>query len=113
MTVLTEKQTQQILDGAFEQIKQTVIDEVTQRAAWDVDTAVSSVVKEVVSGFIKEEVAPEILTSLREKKSVLINAAIASAEDMAVQLAKALSATLAENLGKNYQRKKILEAMFG
>lgn len=112
MSILTEEQTQQIIDGALDQIKQAVIGEATEEASWRVKTAAGNAVTEIVTTFVKEEVAPEILTSLRERKSVLVNAAIASAENMAAQLAEAMSQKLAENLGGSYSRKKILEAMF-
>ena len=112
MGILNEEQTQQIVNGALEQIRQAVIDEAASEATWKVKTAVGNAVNELVTNFVKEEIAPEILTSLRENKSLLIQAAITSAEDMAVMLAKALTETLAENLGGSYNRKKILEAMF-
>ncbi len=112
MSILTEEQTKEILNGAIEQIREAVIDEATKGATWRVQESVGSAVNRVVTTFVQEELAPEIITCLREKKSVLIEAAIAGAEGLAVQLAEAMTTQLAENLGTSYKRKKILEAMF-
>ncbi len=112
MSILTKEQTQEILNGAMEQIKQAVINNAIKEASWKIQVALNDAVSGVVKTFVQEEVAPELLTSLTENKSALISAAITSAESMAIQLAKAMSAELADNLGSSYGRKKILEAMF-
>lgn len=58
------------------------------------------------------EVVPELLVSLTAKKSVIIEAAIMSAEVMAEELARAMTKQFVENVGSSYKRKKIFEAMF-
>ncbi len=112
MSILTEAQIADILDGAMEHIRKAVIDEAIQNAAHTVQVSLSQTVTGVVREFVKEELAPEIVTSLRENRSALIEATIASAESMAVQLATAMSEELAQNLGSSYKRKKVLAALF-
>jgi len=110
--ILTEEQKKEIIEGALEEIKQAVIKEATSEVSWQAKTTTSSAVHDIVEEFINKEVKPELLVSLREKKSAIIEAAILGAENMAVMLAKAMAASLAENLGTSYKRNAILKAMF-
>jgi hypothetical protein len=111
--ILTDKQTSEIINGALEEIKKAVIHEATNEVSWQAKTTVSTAVHDIVEAFINEEVKPELLVALREKKSALISAGILGAEDIAVMLAKAMSEKMAENLGTSYKRSEILKAMFG
>lgn len=112
MAILTPEQTKEILDGAIEKIRDAVIDQATSEASWHCKSAIEHEIREIVRDFVKSEIAPEIITSLNEKKSVIIEAAIVSAENMATMLAESMAAQLAENLGKSYQREKIFKEMF-
>jgi len=112
MGILTEEQTKAILDGAMKQVRDSVIEEAKSQATWAVKTAVASRVTEIIRQFVEDEIKPEILASLTKNKSILIEAALASAQDMAVEIAKAMTETVAENLGTSYKRKKIMEALF-
>ena len=79
MGILTDEQTKSIIDGAIDKIKDAVVKQATEEAVWACKRSIASSVDEIVQKFIREEVAPEILTSLQERKSVLIEAAIANA----------------------------------
>lgn len=68
---------------------------------------------DLVKEWVLNELKPELVASLEKKKSFLIDAALISAESMAENLAKAMSEQMAENLASSYNRKKILEALFG
>lgn len=110
--ILTEEQTQEIINGALEEIKQAVIKEATSEISWQAKSAASNAVHDIVEEFISKEVKPELLVSLQKKKSAIIDAAIIGAENMAVMLAKAMAEKLSENLGTSYKRSEILKAMF-
>ena len=110
--MLTEKQKEEIIKASFEEIKKGVVEEATRAASWQVEQALTGIVKETVRNYFNEKIAPLIVENLNDHKSQIIEAAVNSADAMAVELAKSLSASLAENLGTSYKRKKIFEAMF-
>lgn len=112
MTALTEQQQQEIIDLAFEQIKTQVIETAGRQASWQIEREIATSISGIVSEFIKAEIAPEIIVSLNENKSVIIQAAITAAEEMARLLAQNMTAQLAENLGSSYKRDKIFKEMF-
>ncbi len=113
MAILTEEQTKEIVDSAIEQIKKEVIAKATAAAVYKIGEVVATVVGQVIEEHIREQVAPEIIGSLDEQKSFIIEAAVVSAQDMAVALAESMAKSLAENLASGYKRDDILKAMFG
>ena len=62
--------------------------------------------------FVKTDVAPELIASLANNKSMIIDAAIIAAEEMAQSLATAMSQSLAEKLGNSYRRGVLIKALF-
>lgn len=113
MNILTEEQTKEIVSGAIEKIKEEVVKNATDHAIYASQSAIESSVSEIITKYIKEEVAPEILVSLSEQKSAIIKAAVVSAENLAVLLADSMTSALAEKLSRSYGRDKIITALFG
>ncbi len=113
MTVLSEEQMQEILNGAMEKIKESVIEDAIDSVSWAVKRSLTTEVDKLVGKFVKEEVGPELITSLDANKSMIIEAAIFSANKMALLLAETMSETLAERIGDSWKRDKIIKAMFG
>ncbi len=111
--MLTDKQKQEILDEAFEQVKAGVVENAIEHVDWNIKHELSTRTNNVVQEWVLNELKPELVASLNENKSFLIDAALVSAESMAKELAKVMSAKMAENLASPYDRRKIIEALFG
>ena len=111
--VLTDKQKQEILDEAFEQVKAGVIENAIHHVDWNIKSELAKRTNELVKNWVTEELGPELITSLDENKSVLIEAAIISAEKMAETLASAMAGQMVENLSSSYKRNEILKSLFG
>lgn len=111
--MLTDEQKQEILNDAFEQVKAGVIENAITHVDWNIKHELSTKTNELVKEWVLNELKPELVASLNEKKSFLIEAALLSAESMAESLANIMAEKMAENLANSYDRKKILEALFG
>lgn len=109
---LTPEQEKEILDAAFEHMKDTVIKTAVSSTSWKIEHELKEAVASIVTKFVADEIAPEILVSLNEQKSAIVQAAIVSADKLAVMLAESLTAKLAENLGRSYRRDEIFKKMF-
>jgi TRAP-type mannitol/chloroaromatic compound transport system substrate-binding protein len=112
MSLLNDEQVKEIVAGAIEQIKESVIQEATREVTWQVKSTVATEVNKIVGEFVRTEIAPSIIIELKEKKSIIINAAIASSQEMAKIIAESMTKKLAENLGTSYKASKILKEMF-
>ena len=110
--MFTEDQVNEILTGAFEQIKSQVIENSINQLEWDIKSRLSEEIKTVVHVFVTEEVMPELRQELILKKSEIVKAGVLAAEDMAQQLASAMAAKFSENLGTSYKRSEILKTLF-
>lgn len=112
MSVLTEEQQASIISEAMESIKTAVIERATNQASYTAKNAIQASVTKIVSEFIQEEIAPDIVAALVASKETIITAAVVSAESMATQLAKAMTDKFAENVASSYNRDKIIAALF-
>lgn len=112
MALLTEAQTKEIVNGAIEKIKESVVNEATNQAIWTTKDEIGKSIRDIVSTFVKEEIAPGILLELNKNKSLIIEAAVVSAQSLAETLAKGMADSLAENLGTSYKRDRILKSLF-
>lgn len=110
--MLTDEQKQEILNEAFEQVKAGVIKNAINHVDWNIKNELSTRTNELVKDWVLNELKPELVASLNENRSFLIEAAIISAETMAKSLAEGMAAAMAENLASSYSREKILKALF-
>lgn len=111
--VLTEKQQQEIIADAIEKIKATIVDRAVSSASWDIEQALAGEIQALIREFVKAEIAPELTSSLQANKKLIIEAALVSAQDLALMLAKAMTDSAAEVIGSDYQRKKLIQTLFG
>ena len=112
MDILSEEQQKEIIADAMEQIKSAVVSEATRQITWDVKNEVGKQIHSIVEDFIQVEVAPELKKLMIENKSLITDAAVTSANEMAEMLAKSITAKMAENLGTSYKRTEIFKALF-
>ena len=110
--MLSDEQKQEILNEAFEKVKNDVVENAISHVDWNIKNELSTRTNEVVKNWVNEVLAPELLISLNENKGVLIEAALVSAETIATELAKAMTSAVIENMSSSYSRKKIVEALF-
>ena len=111
-SLLTEEQKEELIKGAMDGISEYVVEQAKNQAVWTTKSVIQSKVGEAVSEYVKEEIIPALLIELQENKSMILDAAIMSASEMAVILAESMSRELAENLSQSWKRKKIFEALF-
>jgi class 3 adenylate cyclase len=111
--ILSDEQVQKILEESMETIKASIIEEATRQVTFKTEYAVAARVQDVVSDYIKEEIAPAIKEALAANKDTIVQAAVVAATDMSEKLTKALISAMTTNLADKYHRGKVMEALFG
>ena len=110
--MFTEEQTKEILEAALEEVKISVVEKAKVSVEWYTEREMAKQISLIIEEFVLKEVKPSILINLEENKSIIIDAAIIGATEMAKSLAEAMAGTMASNLADTYQRRKILEELF-
>ena len=110
---MTEEDLKQFLvDNKAEinaQVKQRLIEGLLVNHQWTMREHIS----DIVSEFMKTEIAPAVREYLAGEKSAILEAAVKAASEVSDMLAKNMVAQAAKNLQTNrYEFKKIMDAIF-
>jgi len=108
----SQEEISEMLQKAKGAVEADIIESVKNDIKWALDQAVNDAVKKTVEAFLKEEITPQIMESLRASKGVIVQEAIAAAHEMASSLAAKMAELLAKNLERDYTAKSIFKAMF-
>lgn len=90
-------------------VKQATIGKLIEQHRWDISEQVTKVVRE----FVAEEVIPAVKAELGSQRGAIIESTLTSLASISDNLAKSLSADAAKRIGSEWDRKKIISAIFG
>ena len=108
---LTDEQLGKILEDAKDQVIEASIQAVRDRISWSAKETISTQIKPVVEKFVQEEIVPELAELLVGQKSVILANIAAQANEIGEAFVKALFAKIAHNLGDDYKRRHVFEAL--
>lgn len=109
----TDDQIQEIINSAKVSLTEATAKELAKSVEQSITYQASQVVGEFAKTWVTENILPEVKRQLVENQDALIAVAAKSAEDMAIQLAKAMSESLKKTLESSYSRNDLLKKMFG
>jgi regulator of sirC expression with transglutaminase-like and TPR domain len=109
--VLPEIDIQELMKQAQEEIKQAAISSVKSQIKWTVERQLSEQIAPIVQKFVEEEIAPTLREQLIGQKSQILEQVALQVTPLAEAVAKAVLSQMAKNLGEQYQRTKIVEAL--
>jgi len=109
---MTEEQMKEILEGAQEEIAAALVEEAKLNVARELRFKLDRELTVIVTEFIKDEIAPEIQAHLLANKSVILDAALGTSNEVAEQIGTAILKSVTENLSSGYKRKRVMEALF-
>jgi hypothetical protein len=110
---LTDEQKQQIVDAAAIEIRERAVKQAVESLANWTSSAVSSAIDDEVRELVKREIVPAVREELMAKRPILIQAAVAAADDMATAIRKAMVDKLTAKLATDYEARQIFKQMFG
>lgn len=109
---LTPEQIASILEEAKPDIIKGLRDEAVRQAHWEMNPVVSKLINDEIVTFMTTEIIPEVRMALVDGKDGLLSVAIAAANQVAVDLATALTKDLQAKLEQSYKREQIFKALF-
>jgi hypothetical protein len=109
---LTDEQKQEIVDAAVAEIRERAKQQAVSGLTGYVQSAVQSAMWEEITAMVRAEVVPAVREHLLLNKAVLIEAATLAAGDMAVAIREAMLKKLTDKLSTEWERNKIVEALF-
>ncbi len=107
-TAEVERMIEESLPAIREKFKNAIAEQIERHA---VEQAVA-LVKAQVAEWTTANILPEIAKMLVAEKGGIIEAAQEAAKQIGVQMAAALATQAAENMTRNWNLRKIVEAMF-
>ena len=110
--VMTEEQMKAILQESQDEIATALVEEAKLNVARELRYKMDKDIGAIVTEFIRDEIAPEIRTHLVANKSVILDSALESSNEIAARIGKALLETLTENLSSSYKRNNVMKALF-
>ena len=90
-------------------VKARVIEKLLQEHRWEISEAITKTVRE----FVDVNVVPAVREALESQKGVIVATAVKSLANISDSLAKDLTMDAAKNSANEWQRKKIVQAIFG
>lgn len=109
---LTEEQVDALLKDAAPQVTSALISELKTCLDWNLKETAAELVRDHTTAWINENVLPEITAALVESKDGLVSLGLKVAEGAVQVTADALVQAIRKNLENNWDRKKIVEALF-
>lgn len=91
-----------------EKVKEAMLESIKRQFEWEIPNCL----KEIVTTFVKEEIAPEVKKELMDNKEVFIQGATDIIKGVPAELGKAIQEHLAKNLTNSWNLKKITDALF-
>ena len=104
---------QSLLEESRGQIAAAIVADAKSQLSWTVGRQLAEEIQPLIKEFVAKEIVPELQTRLLEQKSVILEAAAQTAVTVGESVAKRLIADAQNALQSNYQRTKIMEALFG
>lgn len=104
---------QSLLEEARSQIATAIVADAKNQLSWTVGRQLAEEIQPLVKQFVTEEIVPELQALLFEQKSVILEAAVQAAVLVGESVAKKLVTDAQNAMASNYQRTKIMEAIFG
>ncbi|MEQ8823792.1 MAG: hypothetical protein RIC14_05415 [Filomicrobium sp.] len=89
-------------------VKQAAIERLLEQHRWDITDQISKAVSE----FVAADIIPEVQKELASQKGVIVDTLIASFATLSDDLAKGLTKDTAKCVSDDWQRKKIIKALF-
>lgn len=111
--MLSQEQIQQAVSDAMPDVLRGLRREIEDRLVREAIQTASMAVQSQVNEWVKTNLVPEVLASLRQSKDGLIAAAPVMAATMVQALNSSLQQTITKKLESSYERKKIFEALIG
>lgn len=112
MFELSQEQIAKMSQDALKEIQEGLKDDIGKQIANGISYTVSREVSAVTEKFFKDEIVPSVQKALIDQKPIIIEAALASATELATVLATGMISSLTENMATSYKRKKIFDALF-
>lgn len=109
----TEEQIQEIINSAKVSLTESTAKELARTVESSITYQSNQVIGEFTKKWVIENILPEVQKQLVENEKALIAVAAKSAEDMAMQLTKAMNENLKKTLESNYSRNELLKKLFG
>jgi uncharacterized membrane-anchored protein YjiN (DUF445 family) len=110
--MLTQEQVNELLESAKPSIIEGLKRDISNSVTYTMKENAGQVIREHVTEWIKNNVIPEITKQLIEGKEGLIKAGFLLAESTCNMLMESMVKDLGKRLQNDWERKKILEAMF-
>lgn len=105
------------MQAILAEARQRIIDEsvasVKEQVKWTVGQELRSAIHPIVAEYVKKEIEPELKELLVGQKSSILEAAAAEMTAISGHIAKALTLTIAENMGTTYRQTAIMKALLG
>jgi hypothetical protein len=95
-------------DAIQAEVKKRAIERLLEDHKWDISGQVSK----AVNDFVAADIIPVVAAELATQKGAIISAVVASMADLSDTLAKGLAADAAKNIATEYERKKIIKAIW-
>jgi len=111
--MLTEEQVHAMVKASTADIERAARESIKASIAREMDCAVQNAVRAAADEYLAEHVKPRVLKMLVENDNKIVEAAVRFARAAGEALSKAMMAEFSKKMGMSYERKKILEAMFG
>lgn len=102
-----------ILEQAQEELKRETIESVKHDIQWTIERELTAQLAPIVQDFVKTEIAPTLREQLLSQKSEILSQVAVKVAPFAEAVAQAILDQMATNLGRGYQREKIVRAMLG
>jgi hypothetical protein len=109
---MTEADLKDFLEANKAEINKAVKDATIKQLLEEYRWPITDTISQVVTEFIKTEIVPEVKAALVGEKSAIVDAAIKACADISDTLAKGLMQDAAKNVGSEYRRKQIVDAIF-
>ncbi|WP_433705832.1 hypothetical protein [Paraburkholderia sacchari] len=109
--MLTQEQINEAVQDAMPDILAGLRNEIAETAIFHAKLTAQDAVQKAVSGWIVDNLVPEILRALVEGKEGLVAMAPLFAQSMAAEMQKAFADSITKKLETSWERKKIFEAL--
>lgn len=109
--MLTQEQINESVQDAMPDILAGLRKEIGETAIYHAKLTAQDAVQKAVSGWIVDNLVPEILRTLVESKDSLVALAPMFAQSMAAEMQKSFAETISKKLETSWDRKKIFEAL--
>jgi len=109
--MLTEIQINEMLEAAKPSIINGFKEEISKNITWEIREKAAAVIQKEVEAWVKENVIPEVLKGLTERKEGFIGLGVEFGQQAVQLISQSMTDTLKKKLESSWERKKIFTAM--